>query len=125
MAQSTTTIELLSQTVYGVPSGNYDGSSLDFRGNRQEAADFYKVSHGVQTVRYNLDDFQGELTIQATLDDNPSIEDPNWFDVYTLPSDSSAITTYSSANIIGNFTWMRVKISNFTGGTINFVTLVY
>jgi TPR repeat protein len=37
----TTTLQLLPTTTHGTPSGNYDGSSLDFAGTRQQAANYY------------------------------------------------------------------------------------
>ncbi len=43
----TTTVALLSYTEYGVPSGNYDGSSEDFIGTPQKAANYYRGRGGV------------------------------------------------------------------------------
>ena len=122
MAQSTTTLELLPLTVYGTPSGNYDGSSTDFDGDRAVAASYYRVANE-QTLRFDLNDFTG--VIQATLDENPGTDDPNWFTVYTTPEDSSAVTMFGSVNIRGNFTWMRCKVIGFDSGTINFFNVVY
>lgn len=124
MAQSTTTLVLLPETTYGNPSGNYDGSSTDFNGDRTIAASYYCVANE-QTIRFSLNDFQGVIKVQATLDDDPGTDDPNWFTVYTTPEDSSAITINSSENIRGNFTWMRCKVIGFTGGTIDFFNLIY
>ena len=124
MAQSTTTLELLPQTVYGTPSGNYDGSSTDFNSDRVVAASYYRVANE-QTLRFDLDDFQGSIRVQASLDDNPSDDDREWFDIYTTPEDSSAITMFGSVNVRGNFTWIRCKVIGFDGGTINSFTVVY
>ena len=124
MAQSTTTLELLPLTTYGTPSGNYDGSSIDFDGDRAIAASYYRVANE-QTLRFDLNDFRGVIQVQATLDDDPPTHDENWFTVYTTPEDSSAITMFGSVNIRGNFTWMRCKVIGFDGGTINFFNIVY
>lgn len=124
MAQSTTTLELLPLTVYGTPSGNYDGSSADFNGDRVIAANYYRVANE-QTLRFDLNDFTGVIKVQATLDEDPGTDDPNWFDVYTTPEDSSAITMFGSVNVRGNFTWIRCKVTGFDGGTINSFNVVY
>lgn len=120
----TETLELLPLTQFGVPSGNYDGSSLTFSGDRQKAANFYIRRSGLQSVRFVLDDFVGTITIQATLDPDPET-DGQWFDVYEFPDDSSATSANISHSITGNFTWMRARVTGFTGGTINSVTLTY
>ena len=124
MAQSTTTLELLPQTVYGTPSGNYDGSSTDFDGQRTMAASYYRVANE-QTLRFDLNDFTGIIKVQATLDDDPPTDDRNWFTVYTTPEDSSAITMLGSVNIRGNFTWLRCKVTGFDSGTINSFNVIY
>ena len=116
---------LLPLTVYGTPSGNYDGSSdTDFDGNRQKAVGYYRRPSGVQTVQFNVDDFDGSITIQATLDDDPTV-DSEWFDVFEFPDDSSAITADIAYSIKGNFTWMRARVAGFQGGRINSIILSY
>lgn len=122
---TTETLILLPYTVYGTPSGNYDGSSdTEFYGNRQKASEYYRRGRGLQTVRFDVIDFQGNIVIQATLDEDPT-QNKEWFDVYTMPTDSSAITTIFSQAINGNFTWLRARVSDFVGGTINSVQLIY
>lgn len=116
---------LLPLTIYGTPSGNYDGSSdTDFAGDRQKAVSFYRRTTGTQSVLFNIDDFVGEIKIQATLDADPT-QDAEWFDVYTFPDDSAATTANISVAITGNFTWMRAKVTGFLGGRINNVLLTY
>ena len=54
----TTDLTLLPLTVYGTPSGNYDGSSdTAFAGDRQKAADYYVSGLGIQSVRFKLKSF--------------------------------------------------------------------
>lgn len=117
---------LLPLTVYGTPSGNYDGSSdTDFAGDRQKAADFYfKSTGGTQSILFDVDDFVGVITIQATLDADPEV-DLDWFDVYAFPQDSSATTAVISHSVTGNFTWLRARVTGFLGGQINSVTVTY
>jgi len=120
----TQNLELLPRTVYGTPSGNYDGSSTEFSGNRQKAVGYYRKPSGVQSVLFNIDDFIGDIVIQATLDADPD-QDSNWFDVYTFPDDSSRTSANSSVALTGNFTWIRAHVTGFTGGTINSISVTY
>jgi hypothetical protein len=116
---------LLPLTVYGTPSGNYDGSSdTAFAGNRQKAVGYYRRPSGIQTVQFDVDDFVGNITVQATLDDDPTV-DSEWFNVFAFPEDSSATTADVSYSIKGNFTWIRARVFDFLGGQINSVTVTY
>ena len=115
---------LIPATVHGTPSGNYDGSSLDFDGTRQKASDYYISKSGTQSVLFDVNDFIGDVKIQGTLDADPEA-DVQWFDIYEFPDDSSATTATISHTIKGNFTWLRARVTNFTGGVINSVTLTY
>ena len=95
-----TTVTLVPYTEYGVPSGNYDGSSEDFIGDPQKAANYYLGRGGIQTLRWVFRGVQGEVVIQATLDNDPA--DSRWFDIAAYgdgsSADSSTITdTYIQA----------------------------
>lgn len=120
----TTTLQLLPATAYGTPSGNYDGSSLDFNGEDQQAANYYGGFGGLQTVAIYLAGFQGRLRIQATLDSEPD-SDEDWFHVYDFDSTASPSTQNFSHNITGNFTWIRARVEDFQAGTITTVQLSY
>ena len=126
----TDSLTLIPETEYGVPSGNYDGSSeTSFSGDRQKGVGYYKRSGSTQTVRFRTDDFAGVITIQGSLDTDPTA-DTEWFDLYTFPGDSAqdgstAISADFSTSLTGNFAWLRASVSAFTGGTITSVTLTY
>ena len=126
----TDSLTLIPETEYGVPSGNYDGSSeTSFSGDRQKGVGYYKRSGSTQTVRFQTDEFVGTITIQGSLDSDPTA-DSEWFDIYTFPNDSTpdgstAITTDFSTTLTGNFVWIRATAASFTGGTIDSVTLTY
>lgn len=117
----TNSLTLISETEYsGTPA---------FVSDRQKGVGYYKRSSSTQTVRFITDDFAGVITIQASLDTDPT-EDSAWFDVYVFPGDSvqdgsTAISTDFSTSLTGNFAWIRASVSAFTGGTINSVTLTY
>lgn len=120
----TTTLQLLPTTSYGTPSGNYDGSSQDFDGDRQQAANYYGGFGGLQTVAFFLNGFQGKIRIQASLDTNPTADD-QWFRVSEFDSTESATTNNFSINITGNFTWIRANVLDFDSGTISKIMLSY
>jgi hypothetical protein len=120
----TTTLQLLPGTTYGTPSGNYDGSSADFDGVEQKAADYYGGFGQLQTVAYFLNAFQGRIDIQATLESEPA-SDNDWFRVTYFDSTSSPTTLNFSTNITGNFTWIRARVVDFEAGTITKVMMSY
>lgn len=120
----TTTLQLLPTTTYGTPSGNYDGSSLDFSGDDQKAADYYGGFGQLQTVAYFLANFQGKIRIEATLESTPT-NNSDWFTVNEFDSTSGATTENFSTNIAGNFTWIRARVQDFEAGTITKVTMSY
>lgn len=112
-----------TQNLVLIPETTYSGTA-NITGQREKAASYYPTGTGLQSVLFDVDDFAGTIVIQATLDSDPTA-DTEWFDVYTFPDDSSAITAITSQAITGNFTWMRAKVTGFTGGVINYVKLVY
>ena len=114
-----TTVTLLPFTEYGVPSGNYDGSSEDFVGDPQKAANYYRGRGSIQTIRWVFRGVQGQVAIQATLDNDPA--DSRWFEVATY---GDSTDTYIQA-VMGNFTWLRAVVTNFTDGTIEVVQAAY
>ena len=120
----TTTLQLLPTTSYGTPSGNYDGSSQDWSGDDQKAANYYGGFGTLQTVAFYLLGFQGLIRIEATLESVPAT-DADWFKVYDFDTASSLITNNFSTNITGNFTWIRATVIGFDSGTITKVMLSY
>ena len=120
----TTTVQLLPTTTYGTPSGNYDGSSQDWSGTEQKAADYYGGFGQLQTVAFYLSGFQGKIKIEATLDSLPAV-DADWFKVYEFNSNTSPTTNNFSTNVTGNFTWIRANVEEFSAGTITKVYMSY
>lgn len=118
-----TNYSLLSTTTVGTPSGNYDGSTNHFVGSPQPAVDYYAGQGSIQTVFIRVTNFTGVISIQATLNDNP--DQAQWVDAYEYDSASTVITDYHPVTLTGNYTFMRVSVTGFDAGTINFVTLSY
>lgn len=120
----TTTLQLLPTTTYGTPSGNYDGSSLDWVGDPQQAANYYGGFGTLQTVAFFLLNFQGLIKIEATLEADPTV-DADWFKVSEFDTSTEPTTENFSRNITGYFTWIRARVEGFDAGTITKVMLSY
>jgi hypothetical protein len=120
---SNTTQTLLTNVIYGQASGNYDGSSQLFYSNAVPAANYYGGNGSTQTLFYNLSNFVGIITIEATLNDIP--DQAQWFDISERGDGSSSDSGYTSATVQGNFSWLRARVEGFDGGTITAVTAVY
>lgn len=119
-----TTEIILGTTDYGVPSGNYDGSSQDWPSDAVKAANYYRGRGGLQTVTFSVAGFEGIMRLEATLDSDP--DSAVWFQTYVYGDGSTIpLTDYHPATVTGNFTWMRVRVEGFSGGTINSVTITY
>ncbi len=118
-----TTQSILGTTIYGEPSGNYDGSSQDWSSDAVQAANYYRGRGGLQTITFNLAGFVGILYLEATLDAVP--ETASWFNTFTYGDGVVALTNIHSETVLGNFTWMRIRVVTFDAGTINSVTITY
>lgn len=128
MSQATTLI-LLPETSYVNP-GN--GSPYTVTGNSQPAAAYYLGNRDLQTVNTKLSNCSGNIVVEASLATAPGIND--WFKVYELVANANApantapqIASNASVytNIEGNFVYMRAKVVDFAGGTVQFVKLSY
>jgi allantoicase len=121
-----TTLPLLESTVNGIPSGNYDGSSLDFVGNAQIAVNYYGGQGSIQTVTISTTDFTGDIRLEATLNDSLAVntDQAYWFEVDQYLRLMPATQIYP-VTLTGNFTYMRARILDFETGTINAITITY
>ena len=118
-----TTQTLVANVVYGQASGNYDGSSQDWYSDAVPAANYYGGQGSLQTITYQLQGFVGVITIEATLND-AQLSAP-WFEVATYSDGSTIETGTIPVNVVGNFTWLRAKITWFDAGTIQAITAAY
>jgi len=114
---------LLPPTTYGTPSGNYDGSSTSFIGNAIPAANYYGGQGSAQTAIIQSTGFVGVVTIEATLND--WTQQALWFEVETYGNASIPTTDTQAINMLGNFVWLRAKVTDFTAGSINSANVVY
>jgi len=116
-------LTILGLTVNGIPSGNYDGSSLDFDSDGAKGVGYYRGQGSIQTVYQRITGFEGVITIQATLDQN--WETAQWVDINTFGDASTIVSGVYPVSLTGNYTWLRVRITDFTAGTIDSITVVY
>jgi hypothetical protein len=118
-----TTLALLPETDYGIPSGNYDGSSAAFIGNAIPAANYYGGQGYIQTLDFNVSNLLGVVTTQATLSD--SSEQATWFDIARYGDPANVTTGANSVTVLGNFSWLRVAVTDFSAGNITLATASY
>ena len=115
---------ILTNVEYGTPSGNYDGSSQDWASDAVKAANYYRGQGNIQTLAVRTTNFEGDKILEATLD--ADAQTATWFTTETYGDGSTApLTSYQVFTITGNFTWMRVRVEAFSGGTINSVSIAY
>jgi len=112
MSQSATFI-LLPQTVVQV--------NPTVIGSKQPAASYYTAGKTLQTVTWSLTNVTGILSVQATLSENP--EETDWFTINNLVCTN--MTQNGFVNLTGNFTWLRVVMSSFSVGVIQYVKVSY
>jgi hypothetical protein len=118
-----TSLSLLPATTYGTPSGNYNGANTMFVGDAVPAANYYAGQGIVQTLTYSAANLVAVITLQATLQNNGP--QSSWFDIDTYGNATVATTGTQANSVIGNFSYLRAVVTDFTAGTINSVTVSY
>jgi hypothetical protein len=109
---SITTLTLLSDLVTGTPSGNYDGSTVDFESDAVKAVGYYQGQGSLETVFITVDNFAGKITLRATLDYDPATA--NWFDVFEYGDGSTVENSFRHpVNLTGNFSWLKAVVTGF------------
>jgi hypothetical protein len=109
---SITTLTLLSNLETGSPSGNYDGSTINFESDPVRAVGYYQGQSGLQTVFITVSNFPGRITLQATLDFDPAVA--AWFDVFEFGDGSTPATDFRyPVNLTGNFVWLKAVVTEF------------
>lgn len=119
-----TTQTLLQNVEQGVPSGNYDGSSLDFASDAAAGPGYYQGNAGTQTVAVRVANFDGVVQLQGTLDCLPG-DTTNWVSLAEFDTSDSAASYTELVTVTGQFVWIRARVLNFLDGTIESVTSTY
>jgi hypothetical protein len=115
---------ILPNTVYGVPSCTYDGSSLDFFSEGVRGAGYYRGYYGaIQTIFISVNGFIGTIQLQATLGNTD--EESVFFDIDAPFTGVGGTTGTFPITVVGNFTWIRAEVKNFTSGTIYGINAVF
>ena len=104
-----------------VANVQYEGTDA-FISNVVPAANYYGGQGAIQTLLFDLFDFQGNIVVQATLNDLQ--DSAPWFEIANVIA-ANAVTQVTSNTVIGNFTWIRAEITDFVSGNINLISASY
>jgi hypothetical protein len=117
-------------------------TALIYSSERIKGDGYFGGSDGLHTVFWSVSDFIGTLEVQATLASEPVEAD--WVTVkltesgnnYTIDTTGlvtasgvettrypTITTTSKSYNFTGNFVWLRGRISEFTQGVMNGISI--
>lgn len=110
---------ILAETTYPdhVREDRITETGSPFRGDG-----YYGRSDGFHTVQYALTGVVGTLQIQATLSLEP--EERDWFTVIEKNfgmEDEEQLTEVE--NFVGNYVWVRARITGWTDGTVEYVMM--
>ena len=89
---------------------------------KRPGAGYSRRNSGLHTAIYKFNNFSGSVTLQASLNRDPSETD--WVDILEtdIGGDSTDVGTQNvTRNFSGNFLWIRCKYS-VTNGTITQIT---
>ena len=115
-----TTQTLVPALVHGVPSDQYAGGST-YIGNAVPAANYSGGQGAIQTILFDVAVFQGNISVEATLNDLQ--ESAPWFEIANLVA--ANVSSVTSNTAVGNFTWLRAVITDFAAGNVNTVNASY
>jgi len=120
------TYTMLGNTTYGTANGPYNGTATAFTSYPVEAAAYYGGRGYIQTVFIDVTGFVGNIDIRGSLDSLAQEAKYALLDTYVSSGANTTPTTGVFPVIVeGNFVWIDSKITNFTAGTINSITIAY
>lgn len=139
LSQSLTfTVNSTSSVVLNYP--NTATTALVYSSAPVKGDGYFGGSDGFHTVQISLTDFVGTVEMQGTLATAPSESD--WFTAKLGTNSSSvdttgllsevnitsveyrvATTNIKTYNFIGNYVWVRAKVSDWTEGTVNSIKI--
>ena len=123
------------------PNGGQD--SLIYLSERIKGDGYFGGSDGFHTAFWSISSLIGKIDIQGTLASEPvetdwvtvRLSEPGQQTRFTMDASGAVVsggivtTTYNgdtltkSYNFVGNFVWIRAKISNFTQGVVNRISI--
>ena len=131
-----------SETILSAQTHPGDSSVETVTGEKYKGDGYYGRSDGFHTIQVNLIGFIGRIEMQGTLAVDPT--DDDWFPISlggssTASVDTTGLVTSSTTvvtinytenetsvktyNFTGNYVWLRAKVSDWTDGTVNSITL--
>jgi hypothetical protein len=128
-----------SQSILTINQHPGDSTTETITGDKFKGDGYYGRSDGLHTIQVNLAGFLGDVQLQGTLAVDPTADD--WFTVrlgsgQTIDTTGKIFNAITSKleytdnetssktyNFTGNYVWIRVKISNWTDGTVNSIQL--
>lgn len=113
MSQATTEI-LLPQTVFA-------GTNYTVTGVKKPAASFYIGNKSLQTVSWGVLNMTGNLLIQTSLVTDP--QESDWVTYTTINYVGASRNDY--LNVIGSYVWIRVQVTGFIQGDVQYVKVSY
>ncbi len=130
------TFTVNSSTTTSLVYPNTGTTALSYTSDRLKGDGYYGSSDGFHTIQAQVTNFIGKIEVEGTLATAPASND--WFIVELQTNINSVDTTgaltssnitalnYTTAttnvmayNFLGNFVWIRIKVSEFTRGTLN------
>lgn len=138
------TFKINNSDTVSVSYPNTGTMALIYTSNPIKGDGYFSGSNGVHTVFWSVAQFIGTIEIQGTLASDPSELDwvkieladpggrkpPYVIDTTGLVSEGSIQTRYTlsttlskSYNFTGNFVWIRARISAFTQGVVNIISI--
>lgn len=130
----------ISETLLTINTHPGDSIVETITGEKYKGDGYYGRSDGLHTVQITITEFIGKIELQGTLASDPTEED--WFTVELGTGAQSIDTTgllreqnitsieyidtttnTKTYNFIGNYVWVRAKVSNWTDGTVNSIQL--
>ena len=128
-----------SETILTANTHGGDSTVQSITGDKFKGDGYYGRSDGLHTIQVNLAGFLGDVQLQGTLAVDPTADD--WFTVrlgsgQTIDTTGKIFNAITSKleytdnetssktyNFTGNYVWIRVKISNWTDGTVNSIQM--
>jgi len=128
-----------SETILTANTHPGDSTIETVTGDKFKGDGYYGRSDGLHTIQVNLAGFLGDVQLQGTLAVDPTADD--WFTVrlgsgQTIDTTGKIFNAITSKleytdnetssktyNFTGNYVWIRVKISNWTDGTVNSIQM--
>jgi len=128
-----------SETILTANTHPGDSTIETVTGDKFKGDGYYGRSDGLHTIQINLSGFLGDVQLQGTLAVDPTADD--WFTVrlgsgQTIDTTGKIFNAITSKleytdnetssktyNFTGNYVWIRVKISNWTDGTVNSIQM--